>query len=120
MAPSFAEKLGMPLEKVRKVLKIAKEPISLETPIRDEGDSPESLPPASTPRAERRSQHERLLPHGSFRPPQPAGNLPRRDFLGQRLQLADITLGPLAPLSCSHRNNLRKMVTPSNIVLPRR
>jgi RNA polymerase primary sigma factor len=28
----LAEKLGMPLEKVRKVLKIAKEPISLETP----------------------------------------------------------------------------------------
>jgi RNA polymerase primary sigma factor len=35
----IAEKLGMPLEKVRKVLKIAKEPISLETPIGDEGDS---------------------------------------------------------------------------------
>jgi RNA polymerase primary sigma factor len=33
------EKLGMPLEKVRKVLKIAKEPISLETPIGDEEDS---------------------------------------------------------------------------------
>jgi RNA polymerase primary sigma factor len=32
----LAEKLGMPLEKVRKVLKIAKEPISLETPIGDE------------------------------------------------------------------------------------
>ena len=32
-------KLGMPLEKVRKVLKIAKEPISLETPIGDEEDS---------------------------------------------------------------------------------
>src|SRR6266511_2082333 len=58
----------------------------------------ESLPPASTPRAERCSQHERLLPHGSFRPPQPAGNLPRRNFLGQRFKLADITLGPLAPL----------------------
>ena len=35
----LAEKLGMPLEKVRRVLKIAKEPISLETPIGDEGDS---------------------------------------------------------------------------------
>ena len=34
----LAEKLGMPLEKVRKVLKIAKEPISLETPIGDEED----------------------------------------------------------------------------------
>jgi RNA polymerase primary sigma factor len=35
----LAEKLRMPLEKVRKVLKIAKEPISLETPIGDEEDS---------------------------------------------------------------------------------
>ena len=35
----LAEKLNMPLEKVRKVLKIAKEPISLETPIGDEEDS---------------------------------------------------------------------------------
>jgi RNA polymerase primary sigma factor len=35
----LAEKLGMPLEKVRKVLKIAKEPISRETPIGDEEDS---------------------------------------------------------------------------------
>ena len=35
----LAMKLGMPLEKVRKVLKIAKEPISLETPIGDEEDS---------------------------------------------------------------------------------
>ena len=34
----LAEKLAMPLEKVRKVLKIAKEPISLETPIGDEED----------------------------------------------------------------------------------
>ncbi len=35
----LAEKLAMPLEKVRKVLKIAKEPVSLETPIGDEEDS---------------------------------------------------------------------------------
>jgi RNA polymerase primary sigma factor len=35
----LAERLSMPLEKVRKVLKIAKEPISLETPIGDEEDS---------------------------------------------------------------------------------
>ncbi|MGE5272130.1 MAG: RNA polymerase sigma factor RpoD [Thiohalocapsa sp.] len=35
----LADKLAMPLEKVRKVLKIAKEPISLETPIGDEEDS---------------------------------------------------------------------------------
>ena len=35
----LAEKLHMPLEKVRKTLKIAKEPLSLETPIGDEGGS---------------------------------------------------------------------------------
>jgi RNA polymerase primary sigma factor len=35
----LAEKLGMPLEKIRKTLKIAKEPLSLETPIGEEGDS---------------------------------------------------------------------------------
>ena len=35
----LAEKLGMPLEKLRKTLKIAKDPLSLETPIGDEGDS---------------------------------------------------------------------------------
>src|SRR6185437_12679154 len=34
----LAEKLDMPLEKVRKVLKIAKEPLSLETPVGDEED----------------------------------------------------------------------------------
>jgi RNA polymerase primary sigma factor len=34
----LAKKLGMPLEKVRKTLKIAKEPLSLETPIGEEGD----------------------------------------------------------------------------------
>ena len=35
----LAQKLGMPLEKVRKTLKIAKEPLSLEMPIGDEGNS---------------------------------------------------------------------------------
>jgi RNA polymerase primary sigma factor len=35
----LAERLHMPLDKVRKVLKIAKEPVSLETPIGDEEDS---------------------------------------------------------------------------------
>ena len=35
----YAEKLDMPKEKIRKVLKIAKEPISLETPVGDEDDS---------------------------------------------------------------------------------
>ncbi|MBH1989118.1 MAG: RNA polymerase sigma factor RpoD [Myxococcaceae bacterium] len=39
----IAEKMEMPVEKVRKVLKIAKEPISLETPIGDEDDSGSSL-----------------------------------------------------------------------------
>ena len=39
MPEELAEKLAMPLEKVRKVLKIAKEPISLETPVGDEEDS---------------------------------------------------------------------------------
>jgi RNA polymerase primary sigma factor len=35
----LAKKLGMPLEKVRSILKIAKEPLSLETPIGEEGES---------------------------------------------------------------------------------
>ena len=35
----LSEKLAMPLDKVRKVMKIAKEPISLETPVGDEEDS---------------------------------------------------------------------------------
>ncbi|MCV9964615.1 RNA polymerase sigma factor RpoD [Pararhizobium sp. BT-229] len=35
----IAEKLGMPLEKVKKTIKIAKEPVSLETPVGDEEDS---------------------------------------------------------------------------------
>jgi RNA polymerase primary sigma factor len=38
-AEEIAERMGFPLEKVRKVLKIAKEPISLETPIGEEEDS---------------------------------------------------------------------------------
>ena len=39
----LAEKLHMPLEKVRKTLKIAKEPLSLETPIGDKGTPPRRL-----------------------------------------------------------------------------
>jgi RNA polymerase primary sigma factor len=39
----LAERLSMPLEKVRKVMKIAKEPISLETPIGDEEDSTSAI-----------------------------------------------------------------------------
>jgi RNA polymerase primary sigma factor len=35
----LGERLGLPLDKIRKVLKIAKEPVSLETPIGDEDDS---------------------------------------------------------------------------------
>ena len=35
----FAERMGMPEDKIRKVLKIAKEPISMETPIGDDDDS---------------------------------------------------------------------------------
>jgi RNA polymerase primary sigma factor len=35
----IAKKLGIPLERVRKTLKIAKEPLSLQTPIGEEGDS---------------------------------------------------------------------------------
>lgn len=35
----LAERLGMPLDKVRKVMKISKEPVSLETPVGDEEDS---------------------------------------------------------------------------------
>src|SRR5437016_11640213 len=34
----LAEKLGMPVEKVRKVLKLAREPLSIETPVGDEED----------------------------------------------------------------------------------
>ncbi len=39
ISEEMAERLSMPLDKVRKVMKIAKEPISLETPIGDEEDS---------------------------------------------------------------------------------
>ena len=39
MPEEIAEKMDLPLDKVRKVLKIAKEPISLETPIGEEEDS---------------------------------------------------------------------------------
>ncbi len=35
----LAERLRMPVEKIRKIMKIAKEPVSLETPVGDEGDS---------------------------------------------------------------------------------
>ena len=38
-APTLAEKMEMPEDKVRKIMKIAKEPISMETPIGDDDDS---------------------------------------------------------------------------------
>ncbi len=44
----LADKLSMPLEKVRKVMKIAKEPISLETPVGDEEDSATSATSSRT------------------------------------------------------------------------
>ena len=53
----LAEKLQMPLEKVRKVMKIAKEPISLETPIGDEEDSASS---ATSSRTRTRSCRSRV------------------------------------------------------------
>ena len=61
----LAERLSMPLEKVRKVMKIAKEPISLETPIGDEEDQP--------PRRLHRGQ-ERGHPGRRRDPGQPQGN----------------------------------------------
>jgi RNA polymerase primary sigma factor len=39
LAEELAERMKLPLDKVRKIMKIAKEPISLETPVGDEGDS---------------------------------------------------------------------------------
>uniref|UniRef100_UPI0031DD5737 RNA polymerase sigma factor RpoD n=1 Tax=Roseateles sp. TaxID=1971397 RepID=UPI0031DD5737 len=38
-APTLAEKMEMPEDKIRKIMKIAKEPISMETPIGDDDDS---------------------------------------------------------------------------------
>jgi len=60
-ARQLAEKFHMPLEKVRRTLKIAKEPLSLETPIGEEGDSnlgdliedTNAILPKSTPRSSR-------------------------------------------------------------------
>src|SRR6266700_3346654 len=67
-----------------------------------------SLPPASLSGSQRSSQHECLLPHRAFRAPQLAGDLSRRNFLGQRFQLADVALRPLATSdlsSCSHHRS---------------
>ena len=38
-AEELSEQMGMPLEKIRKIMKIAKEPVSLETPVGEDGDS---------------------------------------------------------------------------------
>src|SRR5260370_38029111 len=66
----LAEKLGMPLEKVRKVLKIAKEPLSLETPIGDE----EEFPPRRFHRGQERDPADRRCDSIQFaraHPPHP-------------------------------------------------
>ncbi len=65
----MAERLSMPLEKVRKVMKIAKEPISLETPIGDEEDSATSAILSRT-----RTRSSRSMPRSSrtSRKPSPA------------------------------------------------
>ena len=71
----LAEKLAMPLEKVRKVLKIAKEPISLETPIGDEEDSATSAISSRTRtrscRSTRRSSRTSARPRRASSPRSP-------------------------------------------------
>ena len=88
----LAEKLGMPLEKVRKVLKIAKEPLSLETPVGDEEDF--------APRRFHRGQ-ERDPAHRRRDPVQPA-----RDH-HPRAGLADPARRTRAPHALRHRHEHR-------------
>ena len=88
----LAEKLAMPLEKVRKVLKIAKEPISLETPVGDEEDS--------APRRLHRGQ-ERHPADRRRDPGQPA-----RDH-DARAGLADAARGARAAHALRHRHEHR-------------
>ena len=88
----LAEKLGMPLEKVRKVLKIAKEPLSLETPIGDEEDS--------APRRFHRGQ-ERDPADRRRDPVEPA-----RDD-DARARLADAARGARAAHALRHRHEHR-------------
>ena len=88
----LAEKLGMPLEKVRKVLKIAKEPLSLETPVGDEEDSP--------PRRFHRGQ-ERDPPDRCRDPVQPA-----RDHHA-RAGLTDAARRTRSPHALRHRHEHR-------------
>ena len=85
----LAEKLGMPLEKVRKVLKIAKEPLSLETPVGDEEEF--------TPRRFHRGQ-ERDPPDRRRDPVQPA----RNHHAGSGL--ADAARRTRAPHALRHRH----------------
>ena len=88
----LAEKLAMPLEKVRKVLKIAKEPISLETPIGDEEDSP--------PRRLHRGSQRRVADRGG-NPVEPA----RYD--DARARLADAARRTRAAHALRHRHEHR-------------
>src|SRR5229473_3094594 len=67
-----------------------------------------SLPPAPLSGSQRSPQHECLLPHRAFRAPQLARDLSRRNLLGQRFQLANVALRPLATSdlsSCSHHQS---------------
>jgi RNA polymerase sigma factor, sigma-70 family len=70
----LAEKLGMPLEKVQKVLKIAKEPLSLETPIGDEEDSHLAI----LSRTRTQSCRSTPLSSRTCATPRPACSLPSR------------------------------------------
>ena len=88
----LAEKLGMPLEKVRKVLKIAKEPLSLETPIGDEEDF--------TPRRFHRGQER----HPADRRGDPVE--PARDH-DARARLAHAARGARAAHALRHRHEHR-------------
>ena len=88
----LAEKLQMPLEKVRKVMKIAKEPISLETPIGDEEDSQ---------LGDFIEDKNAILPLESRDPAQPEGD----DDAGAGL--ADPARGAGAPHALRHRHEHR-------------
>ena len=88
----LAEKLQMPLEKVRKVMKIAKEPISLETPIGDEEDSQ---------LGDFIEDKNAILPLESRDPAQPEGNHHPRPGL------ADPARGARAAHALRHRHEHR-------------
>ena len=88
----LAEKLQMPLEKVRKVMKIAKEPISLETPIGDEEDSQ---------LGDFIEDKNAILPLGERDPGQPEGDH------HPRARLADPARGARAAHALRHRHEHR-------------